>query len=59
MFFVIKAEIGDPRGKSFVFKNQKTMYGGKRITGGDTVFIFASETNGGTGLVAKGLVTSV
>jgi hypothetical protein len=59
IFFVIKAEAGAPRGKTFAFKNQKTMYGGKRIAEGDTVFIFASETEGGTGLVARGLVTSV
>jgi len=34
------------------------MYGGKHIAGGDTVFIFASENEGGQGLIARGVVTS-
>jgi ribosomal protein L24 len=34
------------------------MYGGKRIAKGDTVFVFASENEGGQGLVARGIVTS-
>jgi hypothetical protein len=34
------------------------MYGGKRIAEGDAVFLFASETQGGRGLVARGVVTS-
>jgi len=34
------------------------MYGGKHIAEGDTVFIFASENEGGPGLVARGIVTS-
>src|SRR5262245_18903043 len=34
------------------------MYGGKRIAVGDTVFIFASENEGGKGLIARGVVTS-
>jgi hypothetical protein len=58
MAFVIKAEIGDPRAKTFTFAAQKTMYGGKGIAAGDTVFLFASETEGGQGLVARGVVTS-
>ena len=58
MAFVIKAEIGDPRAKTFAFTAQKTMYGGKRIAEGDTVFVFASENAGGPGLIARGLVTS-
>lgn len=41
----------------FTFAAQKTMYGGKRIAAGDTVFIFASENEGGQGLVARGTVT--
>src|SRR5262249_31654805 len=35
------------------------MYGGKRIAKGDTIFIFASENEGGPGLIARGVVTSV
>ena len=59
MVFAIKAEIRDPRAKTFAFAAQKTMYGGKRIAAGDTIFVFASETEGGQGLVARGVVTSV
>ena len=56
--FAIKAEIADPRAREFVFDDQKTMYGGKSISAGDVVFVFASENEGGTGLVAQGLVMS-
>jgi hypothetical protein len=58
MRYAIKAEVRDPRAKAFVFSRQKTMYGGKRIAAGDTIFVFASENEGGPGLVASGLVTS-
>ncbi len=58
MTFAIKAEIRDPRAKAFAFTAQKTMYGGKHIAEGDTVFVFASENEGGRGLIARGLVTS-
>ena len=34
------------------------MYGGKRIAKGDVIFVFASENEGGAGLVASGIVTS-
>lgn len=34
------------------------MYGGKHIATGDTIFLFASENEGGSGLVARGIVTS-
>ncbi|WP_245468104.1 MULTISPECIES: hypothetical protein [unclassified Mesorhizobium] len=34
------------------------MYGGKHIAEGDTIFVFASENEGGQGLVARGVVTS-
>ena len=57
MPFAIKAEIVDSRAKSFAFTAQKTMYGGKRIREGDTVFVFASENEGGQGLIARGTVT--
>lgn len=56
--FAIKAEVGDPGAKTFVFIAQKTMYGGKLIAEGDTVFVFASENEGGQGLIARGVVTS-
>ena len=58
MTFAIKAAIGDARAKTFVLPAQKTMYGGKHIAAGDTVFLFASETDGGQGLIARGVVTS-
>src|SRR3954454_10542286 len=58
MAFAIKAEVCDPRVKTFAFIAQKTMYGGKHIAEGDTVFVFASENEGGRGLIARGVVTS-
>src|SRR5690348_2768992 len=56
--FVIKTEVGDPQATTFTFAAQKTMYGGKRIAEGDTVFVFASENEGGQGLIARGIVIS-
>ncbi len=58
MTFAIKAEVCDPRTKTFAFTAQKTMYGGKHIAEGDTVFVFASENEGGQGLIARGVVTA-
>ena len=58
MIFVIKAEVSDPRAETFAFSAQKTMYGGKHIARGDTIFVFASENEGGPGLIASGIVTS-
>ncbi|MBL0124797.1 MAG: hypothetical protein IPP88_19465 [Betaproteobacteria bacterium] len=60
MAFAIKAGIDDPRSKTFALTAQKTMYGGKEIGEGDTVFVFASENEGaegGKGLIARGVVT--
>jgi hypothetical protein len=34
------------------------MYGGKHIAAGDIIFVFASENEGGAGLIASGVVTS-
>ena len=56
--YAIKVEIRNLRAKAFAFKAQKTMYGGKRIAKGDAIFIFASENEGGPGLIARGVVTS-
>ena len=56
--FAIKAEVTNPKASVFEFKEQKTMYGGKRIAAGDTIFIFASENEGGSGLVAMGTIAS-
>src|SRR5277367_5060309 len=58
MAFAIKTEIRDVRAKAFAFAAQKTMYRGKHIARGDPVFIFASENEGGRGLIARGVVTS-
>ena len=58
MHYAIKVEIRDPKAKAFVFDRQKTMYGGKHIAEGDTIFLFASENEGGPGLVAEGVVTA-
>ena len=58
LVFAIKAEVRDLRTKAFTFSAQKTMYGGKHIAKGDTVFVFASENEGGQGLIACGVVTS-
>ena len=58
MTFAIKAEVIDPSAKSFAFSVQKTMYGGKHIGKGDSIFVFASENEGGQGLIASGVVMS-
>lgn len=58
MPYLIKAPVPDVGAKVFVFTAQKTMYGGKHIAPGDTVFVFASENEGGQGLVARGRVTA-
>ena len=58
MIFAIKAAIDDQAASTFEFRSQKTMYGGKRIAAGDPIYVFASENEGGSGLVASGVVTS-
>src|SRR5437899_13099052 len=58
MTFAIKAKVSSACAATFAFDAQKTMYGGKRIGKGDTIFVFASENEGGPGLIASGVVTS-
>ena len=58
MVFVIKAEVGDHNAASFTFTAQKTMYGGKHIATGDTVYLFDGRSPGGLGLFAVGIVTA-
>lgn len=58
MTFAVKAKVTDVSAKTFAFRAQKTMYGGKQITKGDTIFVFASENEGSRGLIASGVVTS-
>ena len=57
MAFAIKAKVVDRRARTFAFIAHKTMYDGKLIAEGDTVFVFASENEGGQGLIARGIVT--
>ena len=56
--FAIKAEVSNPSAETFAFSAQKTMYGGKHIAKGNTIFVFASENEGGPGLIASGVVIS-
>ena len=56
--YAIKTAIADPQAGAWAFAAQKTMYGGKRIGVGDVIYLFASENQGGAGLVARGVVTS-
>jgi len=58
MTFAIKAAVSDPRAATFTFRAQKTMYGGKHIAKDDTIFVFASENEDGSGLIARGVVAS-
>ena len=54
--YAIKAEITEPKASVFEFTDQKTMYGGKKIAAGDMIYLFASENEGGAGLIARGIV---
>ena len=56
--FAIKATITNPKAATFAFSEQKTMYGGRQIAKGDRIFIFDSENESGSGLIASGIVTS-
>ena len=58
MKYAIKVHITDLRARKYTFRAQKTMYGGKRIAAGDTIYIFASENERGPGLIARGVVTA-
>jgi hypothetical protein len=56
--YAIKAEISEPMAGVLAFPDQKTMYGGKKIAAGDTIYLFASENEGGVGLIARGVVVA-
>jgi hypothetical protein len=58
MPYAIKVEIQNLKAKAFTFDRQKTMYGGRKVAEGDTIFLFANENEGGPGLIARGIVTS-
>ena len=57
--YAIKAQIIDSSAESWAFNAQKSMYRGKLIASGDEVFVFASENEGGLGLIATGTVAWV
>jgi hypothetical protein len=59
MPYVVKAAVSDPDAKIFSFLDQKTMYRGKEVRVKDEIFVFSSENEGGEGLIARGVVTSV
>lgn len=58
MKYAIKVEVLDVKAKTFAFSSQKTMYGGKKVAKGDTIFVFASENEGGVGLIARGVIVA-
>jgi hypothetical protein len=57
MPYVVKAEIAQADQTRFSFATMKTMYAGRKIAVGDSVYVFASENEGGLGLIARGVVT--
>jgi hypothetical protein len=59
MQFVVKAapQTADTT-RSYSF-DEKTMWHGKDVAAGDTIFVFASDHEGGNGLIARGVVTEV
>ena len=59
MPYVIRAAVADAGAKLWSFRAQKTMYHGKEISVKDEIFVFSSENEGGPGLIARGVVTSV
>jgi hypothetical protein len=59
MAFIVKAALGREAGNGVLSFTEKTMYGGKEISVDDEIFVFASDHQGGQGLCAKGVVTSV
>lgn len=56
--FAIKTQVVDSAAPRWDFARQKTMYGGKAIGEGDEIFVFASENEGGAGLIARGVVSA-
>jgi hypothetical protein len=59
MPFVVKSALGPDAEANLLSFNEKTMYRGKDIRVDDEIFVFSSENQGGQGLCAKGVVTSV
>lgn len=59
MLFAAKAHISDVTVEILDLVASKTMYRGKDIAAGDAIFLFASENEGGLGLVARGIVIDI
>jgi hypothetical protein len=55
--FAIKVRVEDVAADEFAFAAQKTMYAGVKIRAGDELFVFDSENEGGSGLLARAVVT--
>ena len=51
----LRREVRHRRAKTFAFTAQKTMMAASK---GDTVFVLASENDGGQGLIARGVVNT-
>lgn len=58
MKYVIKATFPDPLPDILDLDAQKTMYGGKSIAAGDTIYLFADRGTEKSGLIARGRVVS-
>jgi hypothetical protein len=59
MPYVVKAALAAEVGTEPLTFFEKTMYGGRNIAVDDEVFVFWSDHEGGRGLCATGVVTSV
>lgn len=60
MAFVVKSAVGGPLTVgSTVTVVEKAMYGGWAVAAGEDVFVFDSDHQGGAGLCARGVITSV
>lgn len=58
MRYVIRTETFDAKAATVEFRARKTMYGGRKIAPGDTLYVFVNDVGGGASLVARGRVTS-
>ncbi|CAN5577917.1 hypothetical protein BH10ACT1_BH10ACT1_32630 [soil metagenome] len=58
MPFAVKADVGGDRGARSLSFDEKTMYRGWEVRSGDDIYVFDSENQGGSGLCARGVVTS-
>jgi hypothetical protein len=58
MRYVIRTETFDAKAATVEFRARKTMYGGRKIAAGDTLYVFVNDVGGGATLAARGRVTS-